>query len=134
MTSAGWTQHRGELDQVVGHVTLTVPPAANCTDGPSTGEGGVLLILDGKSVATGNGFTQDVTSDKRETRWISEPIYDGFLWGNPERVPGPWTFEPTANTAHSVEVEVYDNCGRNGGHTGEHFKVESVSIDVIGVR
>ncbi len=43
-------------------------------------------------------------------------------------------YEPGANTAHTLRVEAVENCGTAGGNSGGRFTIDSVSIDVIGVR
>jgi hypothetical protein len=49
----------------------------------------------------------------------------------------PWTsivavlalvFEPGVPVSHTLTVQAADNCGQNGGNTGGHFKVNSMTL------
>lgn len=45
-----------------------------------------------------------------------------------------WLFEPGKATGHTLTAEVTDECGVGGGNSGGHFKIGSISIDVLGAR
>ncbi len=45
-----------------------------------------------------------------------------------------WLFEPGTATSQTLTAEVIDQCGVGGGSSGGHFKIDSLSIDVLGAR
>jgi hypothetical protein len=52
----------------------------------------------------------------------------------PLAAPSPWLYEPSSDTPHTLTAQVADDCGAGGGNnTGAHPKIESISIDVLGV-
>jgi hypothetical protein len=137
LNGATWTQRAGELDQLVGQVTVTTPPAASCSakTGPET-TALVQILLDGKVVGgavalpgqTTLAFTWRPSSPEagsfNQPKQLEEPL----------AAPSPWLYEPRNDTPHTLTAQVADDCGAAGGNnTGAHPKIESISIDVLGV-
>jgi len=135
LTGATWTQSPEELDVLVGQARVTVssaaPGAQTCTRGKEGAEGElhVTLLVDG-SVA----YRQRVSASPsgREARVVN------LLYNvNIRNISGPgakWLFEPSKVTTHVVTVATRDTCGEEGGIATEHFTINSISIDVVGVR
>jgi hypothetical protein len=125
-----WEQLPEELDRLVGRVDVTIPSSlegeASCSAGlPGVaGTARIAIILDGSAVGT-------VIAHKPEPAGGSRQIYP-VEWSMP--AADGWLFEPGKAVSHTIEVEAQDNCGTGTGLAGARFIVNSVSIDVVGVR
>jgi hypothetical protein len=42
-----------------------------------------------------------------------------------------WLFGPAKSTSHTLTTAVSDRCGVGGGNSSGHFKIDSISIDVL---
>ena len=129
LTGGSWTQHANELDQLVGQVTLTLPTEASC-------EGGnypvaVEILLDGTVV--GGASANTGATEKTETvsiGWTKKALPSGAFsdeW--PEDV-SPWLYEPGTDTSHTLTAQVADVCQPP---SDGHAKIQSISVDVLGV-
>jgi hypothetical protein len=123
LTEATWTQDAGEVNELVGQVTEKVPPTSECTEagGAVPAKGDVEVFLDGKVVA------RAAPSSAATAKTVSAEL-DFFETG------GTFLFEPTVNTAHTFTAKIGDGCGINGGAGGGHFTIESIKVDVLGVK
>jgi hypothetical protein len=114
-----WTQAANELDQLVLQLKVTVPPEAECTDKV----GGGFAYPQGHATIQVNGKQQteiDLAASQSEQT---------------ETIEGSsWLFEPGKETSQTLTAEVTDECGAGGGNSGGHFKIDSISIDVLGAH
>ena len=104
LSNASWTQDSGELDLVVGSVTLVTP--ASCT-----GSIGNALVISVDGAAT--TFALAPTTPASST--VTVPVL----------VAG--VMEPTASTAHTVTASLVNSCTKSG----EDFTVQGVKLDVV---
>ncbi len=133
LTGASWVQRPGEVDIIGGLATVKLPSAAtNCTSatGGEAGRVRIALALDGQPLAGGNASAADTPAlvtvnllGSAGRRRPSEPQPN-------ER----WLFEPPHRERHVLTATATDTCGENGGVAIEHFRIESISLDVIGIR
>jgi hypothetical protein len=124
LNGAAWTQHIEELNGLVGQINVTAPTQAECGLGDQKGGQGpgtllVELLLDGSRV----GVYGWVANGQTETRALQSALI-GF----------GWIFEPAAIQSHTLTVRLQDDCGINGGNSGSHFTVNSVAVDVVGLK
>lgn len=114
-----WTQAASELDQLVLQLKVTVPPEAECTHKV----GGGFAYPQGHATIQVNGKQQTeidlATSQSEQTETIEG---------------SSWLFEPGKEMGQTVTAEMTDECGAGGGNSGGHFKIDSISIDVLGAR
>lgn len=119
LSSATWTQHTGEVNELVGHVTVTNPT-------PYCGENfpEVVVRLDGIIGMNLNGEGTEGQTEDEALSWTLPPTtyqyYDLVL---------P-LYAPAKDTTHTLTAEVYEDCI----YPSNHFKVDSVSVDVLGFR
>jgi hypothetical protein len=131
LTGATWTQGSEELDQLVGQVILTTAPEGACHATSGSQGADVQVLLDGSpvadtSVASGSaGATQTVP--------ISWSRHSEFSFPSESRSTLS-LFEPPAPSSHTLSARVADDCGADGGQGGGHFTIQSISVDVLGVR
>jgi len=144
-----WTQGPTELDQLTTAVSMTVPPEASCSarspDGVTLpGEARAYILVDGIPVGSGR-VVNKISIEEPVTRVVplewgqvlhhagegEVPYLPGLLVGSAN--PG-WLLEPRNPTGHEITIQEADDCGANGGNSGSHFTINSVSIDVIGVK
>jgi hypothetical protein len=104
LTGGSWTQASGDLDLVVGSVTLQTP--ATCT-----GSFGNALIINVDGTAT--TFALAPTAPASSTVTI------------PVAVAG--IMEPGASTSHTVSAALANSCTKSG----EDFTVSNVKLDVV---
>ncbi|HEY4916567.1 MAG TPA: hypothetical protein VIH92_06640 [Solirubrobacteraceae bacterium] len=117
-----WVQGPGELEQFAVQITLTPPSVAECTfKGFSTGAVELKVSLDGRVMA-------ERYESNEEPGTVTIPLVVSL-----EGSEG-WLFEPGHPETHTLTARAVDDCGREGGHSGGHFTIDAVSIDVIGVR
>lgn len=119
LSGSTWTQHAGEVDELVGQVTVTNPTPFCGASIP-----GVVIQLEGKNIGE-TAYGEGLAGATEE-----EPIY----WPIP-----PQTFStpqailplyaPAKDTARTLTAMVNDSCTSGG-----HFTIASIAIDVIGVR
>jgi hypothetical protein len=120
LTGDVWTQGAEELDQLVLQFAVTMPAETECTH--KVGQNGLLSYT---GIAT---IRLDGTP-----RWKS--YLSARASETTETIEGSiWLFEPGNVTSHTLTAEVTDECGAGGGNSGGHFKIDSISIDVLGVR
>jgi hypothetical protein len=131
LTGATWTQGSEELDQLVGQVIVRPATEATC-HGTSADQGAdVQLLLDGSPVA--DTSIPGGSAEATQTVPISWSRHPEFSFPS----EGPSTlslFEPPAPTGHTLSARVADDCGADGGQGGGHFTIQSISVDVLGVR
>lgn len=118
VTGGTWTQTPEEVNFGFAQLVLYAPSSEQCSDGPGTGFPGTLVV---KILVDGKTFGSEVASANSEIQTIEQPL-NGNL------------FEPGKSTPHTMSLQVSDSCGLNGGRAKEHFRVESVAIDVVGVK
>jgi hypothetical protein len=140
-----WTQAAEELDQLTGEVEGNIPPQATCTAKSETfqqpGSAKVLLLLNGTpvgEVSWDNAFASNVGAVIGPISWSHGPLGPGQAWSFGGLKGGAATtflaWEPGAMTTRTLTAKVADNCGYGGGHTGAHFVVKAIRIDVLGAR
>lgn len=123
LSGGTWTQGAGELNELVGQVTATEPPVAQCSDAGGAGSAVIEIKLDGDTAAFANARNEGVNTETTKAVEIS--------W---KASPADWLFEPGADTPHTLTAKVGDDCGWGGGNTGGHFTLESIKIDVLGAH
>jgi hypothetical protein len=131
LAGATWTQHPEELAEITGTASITSPARANCGRGSSGtvgGLAGVAVYIDGKLA----GWTRGAPLEAKSTSFTT---VSKIFWDFPD-FPSmeEWLLEPGSATKHTLSVTAWDTCGREGGASGAHFTVNSVSLDVIGFR
>jgi hypothetical protein len=104
LSGTSWTQAAGELDLVVGSVTLSTPSAC-------TGSVGNALIVSVDGAAT--TFALAPTSPASST--VTVPIAVAGI------------MEPAAPTSHTLSAALANSCTQSG----QDFSVTSVKIDVV---
>jgi hypothetical protein len=104
LSGGSWTQASGELNLVVGSVTLQTPAAC-------TGSIGNALVVSVDGTAT--TFALAPTAPASST--VTVPI----------AVAG--VMEPTASTSHTITAALGNSCTRSG----EDFTVTNVKLDVV---
>jgi hypothetical protein len=126
LSGGQWTQQTQELEHLIGRVSVTSPAKSSCSGGTGESEfGGSLIVslaLDGTTVGRADAIA-GITQEDQEIGFQSAGQGDLL-----------WLFEPSSPTNHTVTLSISDNCGFLGGHTGGHFTINSVSIDVVGVK
>ena len=122
MTGATWTQHVEEDELFMGSVTFTAPEAAECQEGRAAGS--LEIVVDGEPAGFGTLYSGP-PGGGRTTR--TSPIG----W-EVEGTHAQGLFEPPKATSHTLTARIEDNCVAEGH--GEHFTVQSVAVDVLGVH
>jgi hypothetical protein len=119
LTGGTWTQGAEELDQLVLQIEVTVPAEAECTHKV----GGGFAVPQGHATIQVDGSQQtEIDLSASQTEKL-------------ETIEGSsWLFEPGKATSRTLTAEVIDQCGVGGGNSGGHFKIDSISIDVLGAR
>ncbi len=130
LTTANWTQHANELDQLVGQLTVSLPTEASCeASNPSVA---VEILLDGTLV--GGATASTGATPRTETVSIGwtkkEPMGGAFSDSWPAENVSPWLYEPGVDTSHTLTAQVADICNPPAG---VHAKIQSISVDVSGV-
>jgi hypothetical protein len=77
------------------------------------------LLIDGSLVGLDGPIVSESNPEKTETRAISVSVP---------------LFEPGKALSHTLTAQVSDNCGTQGGNSGGHFRIDSIAIDVVGLR
>jgi hypothetical protein len=127
LTGGTWTQGPEELNQIIGQATVTTPTNADCGFPEARGVPVATfnVFLDGRMVASERVFAEESmqTTQTIPIRWP----------GNAASLT-EWVYEQGKATSHTLTVQLAaDNCGREGTPAAD-FTMDSVSIDVIGVR
>jgi hypothetical protein len=104
LSGASWTQAAGELDLLVGSVTLQTP--ATCT-----GSLGNALVVNVDGTAT--TFALAPTAPASST--VTVPIVVAGI------------MEPTASASHTITTSLANSCTK----AGEDFTVSAVKLDVV---
>ena len=88
----------------------------------------MAVYIDGKLA----GWTRGAPLEAKSTSFTT---VSKIFWDFPD-FPSmeEWLLEPGSATKHTLSVTAWDTCGREGGASGAHFTVNSVSLDVIGFR
>ena len=119
LSSATWTQHAGEVDELVGHVTVTNPTPYCGQNFPE-----VVVRLGGTLGMNLSGEGIEGQTEDEALSWTLAPqtgsYYDLVL---------P-LYAPAKITTHTLTAEVYEDCV----YPSSHFTVDSVSVDVLGFR
>jgi hypothetical protein len=136
-----WTQGATELEQLLGQVRFSVPARSDCDTMPGGFENPALatvrIKLDGQPIGTAfaatNGAAHTETTD---VQWGTVASYTGGPIIPPVANGTSITsiFEPGSDTSRGLTADVGDTCGVSGGAATAHFTVESVLVDVVGVR
>jgi hypothetical protein len=117
-----------EPNEIVGEVTVTSPAHSACSKG-SGGSGyahaRLEVWLDGIEVAAQSFIASDTETTAADPLELSA--------ANPIEKNG-WLAEPTTTTSHTFTIRARDDCGTEGGSAESHFKINSVAIDVIGLK
>jgi len=130
LTGSTWEQGPEELDQLIRQIDATIPsrvegePNCSAGSGGSAGTAHIAVLLDGSPVAT-------VVAHKVEPSKGSRVVYP-IEWSTP--AGGAWLYEPGEAAWHTLSVEAQDNCGPGEGFATARFTINSVSIDVIGIK
>jgi hypothetical protein len=119
LSGATWTQNADELNRVVVRASITTTLSAMCTKGyfEPEGLGQVSIREDGREI----------------TRVGVQPSAATVQTVIPQN-ESQFQFEPGKATVHTLTATAIDGCGALGGKGGGHFKINSVAIDVIGIR
>jgi hypothetical protein len=140
LTGGTWTQGAEEINQVVGTVTVSHPEAFPCR-----GESSLTLTVD----LEGAVYASQVLGEEEETRagahsyWLHyvRPPHEGLAETEPpgsgDRAPfGEILPEPGTSTGHTItaQASVYTYEREHSCTTSEAFKIDAVSIDVIGIH
>ncbi len=114
-----WNQTSEELDSFAGEATVTIPSESECTDG-FDGDGAIQVLLDGTEI----GSIGLVTHASEET------VTKQFRW------EGPTWLTVGKLTTQTLSARVWNRCGEvgSGDHTGGHFTLNSIKIDVVGAH
>jgi hypothetical protein len=140
---ASWIQRPGEVQELVGRAVVTAPSNSAATPtctraatGSTPGRLIITVLVDGKVLAqpaVPAGFVgpgEPATAPRPET--------DNLFTINPyvarPKPPETWLFEPTRPERHVASVTTRDTCGLEGGVATERFTIDSVSIDVVGLK
>jgi hypothetical protein len=116
LKSGVWTQGAEELDQLAIQIEVTSPSEASCTQN-----------AEGNSIPPVGRATIEV--DGKAQTEIDLPVSESETT---DTVQGSsWLFEPAKSTSHTLTAAVSDRCGVGGGNSGGHFKIDSISIDVL---
>jgi hypothetical protein len=131
LTGGTWKQGPEELDQLVGEVSLTRPTEASCG---SNGSGEVQVLIDGRYVGDGRLLQQEGNEPTEivPVTWRTGAEADLGVAGGDVRLGVSnirWLYEPGKATTHTLTAVATDHCN-NGGH----FTINSVSIDVVGLK
>ena len=121
LTGGTWTQQAEELNSFqVGEVTLNRPSEQKCSPSGRGPVADVYIFLDGQNVG------------KASSGEKLGPQTWAIVWQfgvNP-----PWLPEPGKTTSHTLTARAEDNCPNESETPPFHYTVNSVSIDVMGVR
>jgi FtsP/CotA-like multicopper oxidase with cupredoxin domain len=104
LSGASWTQAAGDLDLVVGSVTLQTP--ATCT-----GSFGNALVIN----VDGNATTFAIAPTAPASSTVTMPIAVAGI------------MEPGASASHSVTASLANSCTK----AGEDYTVSNVKLDVV---
>jgi len=119
-TGGSWNQQAEEINQFVLRTNVSAPREAECTEQSYPAGAWLEIILDGESIGAlyidGSGVTPQP---------LTEVLTSLSL---------PTLFEPGKAVTHNLILKAYDACGSLGGHGGGHFTINSVAIDVEGIR
>ena len=120
LTGGSWTQQAEELNEfVVGEVTFTRPGEQTCPGGQPP-SGAVNIFMDGQKIgAAGTSFSVGSPNTKSSA----------IVWSI-----DVWLSEPGKVTSHTLTAGAEDKCPKPEETPPFHFTVNSISIDVIGVR
>jgi hypothetical protein len=119
LTGGTWTQGVDELDELVLQLKITVPAEAECTHKV----GGGFTVPQGHTTIKVDGKPQTEIDLSASPSEQTEPIEGSS-----------WLFEPGTDTGQTLTAEAIDQCGVGGGNSGGHFKLDSISIDVLSAR
>ena len=130
LTGGSWTQHANELDQLVGQVTVTLPTEASCESGSFPVA--VEILLDGTLVGGAAAHIGETAKTETVsigwTKKVPAP-FGAFSEAWPAEGLSPWLYEPGQDTPHTLTAQVADICQQ----PGVHAKIQSISLDVLGV-
>jgi alkyl sulfatase BDS1-like metallo-beta-lactamase superfamily hydrolase len=104
LSGASWTQAAGELNLIVGSVTLTSPSAC-------TGSFGNTLVIN----VDGTTTTFALAPSTPASTTMTVPVAVAGL------------MEPTASTSHTLSAALANSCTKSG----EDFTVTNVKLDVV---
>jgi hypothetical protein len=104
LNDSSWTQASGELDLLVGSVTLQSP--ASCT-----GSVGNALVISVDGTPTTFAFAPSTPASST----VTIPIAVAGI------------MEPTSSTSHTVKASLANSCTKSG----EDFTVDGVKLDVV---
>ena len=121
VTGGSWTQAADEIDTLHGVVDITVPSFVDCAlysqvigQNIPPGSGSIGVYVDGNLVGS---YATD--SDGVNGKY---PITFSEL------------FEPGSSTSHTVTAQIQDNCEAPTLQDLQHFTINSLAIDVVGVH
>jgi hypothetical protein len=123
LSSATWTQAAHQVNAIVGQVTVSNPPEAQCF-----GRGAyVEIVLDGKFRSIATAYIN------QPERYEAQTTYS-FEWTPPlatggSESSGSWLIDPSAATSHTLSARASDYC-----NDGSHFTIDSIEVDVLGFR
>jgi hypothetical protein len=116
LTNAVWTQLAGQLNLITGQFTFTAPEA-KCN-------GEIELTLDGSTRPIAFGYLEPAPGTSTY-QWAWEaPDPAGVALAD-----STWLTVAPVNVTHTISGQARDTCS-----DGEHFKIDSIEIDVLGFR
>jgi hypothetical protein len=130
LSGATWTQHAEEINELIGVQVVTTPPRAECGESSTTpGHGSIDYRID---VEGGVGFSSTFgpgeASSALPIKWIGAPATEHGA------SQSELLFEPAKTVTHTLHAFAQDTCGENGGGSGGHFTIDSISIDVLAFK
>jgi hypothetical protein len=118
LSGATWTQHAEELNQLTGQVTVS-GPGSKCE-----GYGQIRVRVDGELLGSAGFSTGETTTEALEVSWMEPREPRASL------LQSVWLWEPPSAVTHTLTAEAWDDCEE----PGVHYTINSVSIDVLGLK
>jgi hypothetical protein len=126
-----WTQAADQANIVFGQATVTAPASAECNGEGERGELLLEAIIDEEHPdATESDENLSGGVSFRASGSTSRTATEIFEW-EPGGKGGTatWLADSTSAAPHKIELRDADGC-----HNGGHFTIDSVTLDVIGLR
>jgi hypothetical protein len=118
ITGGSWTQAAGQVNGLIGQLTVTSPSLEQCRGGRVTAQ------IDGSVFSVGRSYIEPRGEETATYQfgWEQRGVEGGYDGST------AWMLEPGAVTSHSIMVT------GSGCSPGHHLTLDSLEIDVIAVR
>lgn len=134
LVDPGWTQTPGEIELLVGYATVKIPSATACTIGREGLKGSLQLELYvNHEYVRSRSTSAGVAAGESDERVVNLTESATGLKTNSRVGSSVWLFEQPKPKRNGVVLSIHDGCGEEGGVATEHFTVESVSLDAVGI-